>query len=240
MRADGSSVQRLTSDAYGHAGPAWSPDGKTIAYQAFGYIDRINIDGTHWKRLFAQAGEDFGACCPAWSPNGQEIAYVNGHGNVATIWVMRSDGSNKRRIASPTADGVGYTYPTWSPNGTWIAFSYLLPARNGSARGYLGLIRATGRGRIKRLKLGYAPWQPAWSRDGSKIAVSDTLDRIEVLNLRTGRISRLLTGQHPSWSRGGTSIVYDCGSGSPTRTYRGPGEICTMRVDGSHMRRLTH
>jgi Tol biopolymer transport system component len=238
MKPDGSGLRQVTNDPLGKGQPTWSPDSKQIAYDAFAYIDAIDVDGTNHRRLVANGSEARGACCPAWSRNGRKIAYVFSNADQGgRLWVMNADGSGKRRIAVPRA-GTGYSFPTWSPDSKRIAFTFEVdpkPPNYGSSTGFIGMIRADGRGRISRIKAGRAPWAPDWSRTGRKIVYADDLGRryrIEVLDLKTRKIRRLGPGSNPSWSPDGRRIVFMCGP-------RGVGGgICVMNADGSHLRQL--
>lgn len=239
MKADGTNMRRLTdgsadcpSDPCGRAHPSWSPDGSRLAYQAFAWIDVINLDGTGHLRIWASGNEAIGACCAAWSPGGRRIAFtVGGEGRPAQLWVMNPDGTQRRRLARPS-DGSAYTSPTWSPAGRWIAFSLIRephPPSYGHATGVLGIIRSDGSGRIRKLKAGSAPWMPAWSHDGRSVAFSDALGRIAILNVETGKVIHLRPGQKPSWSPTDRRIAYEGLRGG----------IFVMNADGSHVRQLT-
>ena len=54
MRLDGSQVRQLTHDDADHEDPAWSPDGKHIAFvlmrNGLEQIYLMNADGTGWNR----------------------------------------------------------------------------------------------------------------------------------------------------------------------------------------------
>jgi dipeptidyl aminopeptidase/acylaminoacyl peptidase len=80
---------------------------------------------------------------------------------------------------------------------------------------------------------------PSWSPDGYRIAYQvdsprrEALDRpqrsIDVVDIRTGKISRLASGQNPSWSPSGEWIAYLDTSGNP-----GGGTRClAVRPDGN-------
>ena len=86
-------VNRLTSEDYDDHSPAWSPDGKTIAFVSNrsedgdltpGYQDLwlISSDGGTVRRLTKQSGHMQN---PVWSPDGAEIAYI-GHDRPDEIW----------------------------------------------------------------------------------------------------------------------------------------------------------
>jgi TolB protein len=135
MRADGSGVRQLThnnlSPDGGLAGdfaPAWSPDGRRIAFSSTrsGGAPEIWVmraDGSQLRRL-TRTAIFVGDYTPRWSPDGCWIAFSSdraGHES-SEIYRMRPDGSNVQRL-TPTADGVDETAPDWSPDGRHISYS---------------------------------------------------------------------------------------------------------------------
>jgi Tol biopolymer transport system component len=243
MRADGTGLRRVTngqsdcpsSDPCGHGMPTWSPNGERLAFQAYAYIDAIDLDGTHRDVLWNRVTANGGACCPAWSPNGRRIAFTyraNSEGAGGQIWLVNADSIGKRLLVKPPHAPIAFTYPTWSPDGKRVAFVYAIEPhapKYGSSTGLIGVVRADGRGRVTKLKAGGDPWQPAWSHDGRRIAFADHLRWVAVLGLRTHHVRRLRRGTKPSWSPNDRQIAFE-----------GPrGGIFVMRADGSHVRQLT-
>ena len=126
MNAQGADVKRLTSDPLPERDPAWSPDGKQIAFTRqdhvsdwFGDIYVMNADGSN-QRLLVRGGG------PRFSPDGRQIAYHgladenidlgNPPGIPLSIWVINVDGTDKRRITDRGSD------PTWTPDGRTIVY----------------------------------------------------------------------------------------------------------------------
>jgi len=77
IRSDGSRVRRLDE---GEA-PAWSPDGRSIAYTSGGDLWVMNGDGTHPRRILESsrlrtvlgAPLGYGIAAPVWSPDGKRL-----------------------------------------------------------------------------------------------------------------------------------------------------------------------
>ncbi len=101
--------------------PAWSPDGKRIAYiggHGYGTYELyvVSEDGTERRQLTQNRTHEF---LPAWSPDGTQIAFSADASGDYEIWVMEANGSHARQLTqSPGLD----TRPVWSPDGTKIAF----------------------------------------------------------------------------------------------------------------------
>jgi Periplasmic component of the Tol biopolymer transport system len=92
--------------------PAWSPDGRRIAFQSKrdGNLEIyvINLDGTGLSRLTDHPAADGR---PAWSPDGQWIAFESDRDGKLDIYIMRADGSDVRRITSNAGKNG---WPSWA------------------------------------------------------------------------------------------------------------------------------
>ena len=115
--ADGTRVTALTHDAFLDSAPAWSPDGRRIAWESMrdGGGDReifvMDADGTNVRRLTDNAVHDEG---PAWSPDGRLITFTRSvtEADPGDVWVMNVEGSDAVRL---TDTPVIEESPDWQP-----------------------------------------------------------------------------------------------------------------------------
>src|SRR5262245_35454339 len=95
MDPDGSGQRSLPpDDNASEKSPAWSPDGRQVAFFATG-LRVVNADGSGLRRL---ARNGWGDSAPAWSPDGQQIAFVNWRDSNLEIYAVSADGSQQRRL----------------------------------------------------------------------------------------------------------------------------------------------
>src|SRR6266568_7562655 len=127
VNADGTGLQRLTTNGWIEGHPAWSPDGTRIAFDRCcldGQSDIYTIDvATRIETDLTNTltTDEFD---PAWSPDGTLIAFtafVLGDWN-KDLYVMAADGSSVARL---TSDPAAELAPAWQPEvactiaGTW-------------------------------------------------------------------------------------------------------------------------
>lgn len=141
VRADGSDLQAFNLDGdsdFGHvytlAGPSWSPDGKTIAYNGvddsglkdddgtprdYFRLHLVDADGTNDRAVPGPTDPAVQENWPTYSPDGKWIAVQrwslgSGAGGVA---ILPADGSQAAHPIGPQNIG-GNLAKTWSPDGT--------------------------------------------------------------------------------------------------------------------------
>ncbi|HTS24333.1 MAG TPA: protein kinase [Bryobacteraceae bacterium] len=100
--------------------PAFSPDGKSIAFvsnrSGHWNLWTGNADGTGLRELGAQALLPFH---PAWSPDSREIAFDSAALGKGEIWLIKATGGSPWRLAAMPG---GAQLPSWSPDGKRILF----------------------------------------------------------------------------------------------------------------------
>src|SRR6478672_13267965 len=113
IRSSGEGMQVLTQGQYPSIAPAFSPNGKRIAFSRAGVgILTMDVDGKNVHRLTTNGRDSF----PAWSPDGKKIAFLRVGGKAWRIYVMPSSGGKQLRL--PKAPAAGR--PTWHSSGLMI------------------------------------------------------------------------------------------------------------------------
>jgi WD40 repeat protein len=216
----------LTTDGRVNVAPAWSPDGRRIAWlRADGYdfpgIWVMNADGSQRRRLADNAfSTNSSGTTLAWSPDGRRLYYtkqdvLRGAAIVNDIWAWDFARGRETRITRglrardphPSPDGRTLALVTAARGLTRLALLDLgaqLPARTQSRLRPLGELSADQLA------------EPRWSPDGLRIALSAwipggeteirILDREGRLLARVGR-GRAVVGA-PAWSPDGRTLFF--------------------------------
>ena len=203
----------VTGNAGLESEPAFSPDGKYLAYSWTGLIgSNVDIYVKAWpsgpaQRLTTSVFRDFN---PVWSPDGKQIAYRRElPSGIFEIRLMRSDGRDDRLVAStgpfrlPCTTGLA-----WAREGNWLVASDVSAPRDAGAL-YRIDIRS---GQKKRLTspppdiLGDCDQAFSWS--GNRLSFSRWA-QYEVSDVWVMDISRdgTLTGTPRSLTRGNQKSV---------------------------------
>jgi Tol biopolymer transport system component len=174
---DGSNVTRLVAASVALTYPAWSPDGRRLAFaRQLDGVYVINVDGSGLRKIWSRGTTSYPSYPVDWSPDGSKIAFMDCCGTDTGIFVIDSNGSDVTRLighefAGPgckdVMDTCGVYSPTWSPDGQQIAFAYW----GGYCCGLSGVAIINVDGTLPRfLRPADGGSSPAWSPDGTKIA----------------------------------------------------------------------
>jgi Tol biopolymer transport system component len=113
IKQSGTGLKQLTRGTYPSAAPAFSPDGKRIAFARLGAgIFSMNLDGTGARRLTSNDRDSF----PAWSPDGKQIAFVRPLASGWRVFVMSASGTAERLLRQAPPSGR----PSWTSRGLVI------------------------------------------------------------------------------------------------------------------------
>lgn len=118
--------------------PAFSPDGKQIAFSYMGDIWVAPAEGGNAIRLTVHPAHDIR---PRFSPDGKWIAFNSNREGNYDIFLMPATGGRPKRLTYHSANDI---LGDWSPDGRWIVFSsnrdhrfaqiYLLEVETGYVR----------------------------------------------------------------------------------------------------------
>ena len=215
INSNGTGPTRLTTNAANDDAPAWSPDGRRIAFAseraAIGSSDIyiMNADGSGVVRRTSSGNNG----SPAWSPDGRRIAFISWRDGRNQVYVMSAVDDGSPAIRLTNHGGNDFT-PAWSPDGSRIAFasSRVAPTAvftmNPDGTGVTQISRNAGTSADH--------WSPTWSPDGSMIAFSVQdcpyycESRLDVMNA-DGSGARTLAqtvGSGSSWSPDGRTLSY--------------------------------
>jgi tricorn protease len=110
--------------------PAWSPDGKTVAYfsdESGEYMLHLrDARGTAEPRRIALGDAPNFYFTPVWSPDSQKIAYAD---NRQQLWFVEVTTGQSQKVDRHAYFSGSEFDPAWSPDSRWLAYTKILDNR---------------------------------------------------------------------------------------------------------------
>ena len=229
--ADGANEQAMLVSNEPIISPAWSPNGKRIAYVSFQnkkpivYVQDVEVPKQNIVANFKGSNS-----APAWSPDGTRLAVALTRDGSSQIYLINPDGGNVRRL---TFSGGIDTEPRYSPDGQWI---YFTSDRGGSPQIYR---MAAAGGDAQRVTFeGSYNVSPRISPDGRSLAYimrNGSKYQVALLDLGTRQVQVLTDSdldESPSFAPNGRPILLASIAG-------GRGVLTAVSADGRVKQRLT-
>ncbi len=153
--------------------PAWSPNGKDLAYSSSRTGDPeiwiTDLNGSLGRRITSFRGPDVS---PTYNPRtGSQIAWISGRSGLPQLYIMEADGSSVQRLT----DGGYATSPSWSPNGQFIAYAWNRKYGPGAPGGQDIYVMEIATKKWIQLTHDGGPCDfPSWSPDGRHIVYANS------------------------------------------------------------------
>jgi Tol biopolymer transport system component/DNA-binding winged helix-turn-helix (wHTH) protein len=214
-------IVQFTSSAGEQTQPAFSPDGRSIAFVLIpenGASRRIYIKAIGSETLQPLTDSDDAQFSPAWSPDGRQIAYLSRSASGLGIFIaMPGEKSQVRKVFIPQEPSHWEQGAlSWSPDGKSLIF----PDHSGMQPNSSIYQLNVQTGEAHSITSPPSGWEgdlnPAWSPDGKKIAftrASETAVRdIYWISLANGQVHQLTHDRMDidslTWSADSASVVF--------------------------------
>ncbi|NML14712.1 Tol-Pal system beta propeller repeat protein TolB [Azohydromonas caseinilytica] len=227
--ADGEGGQIALASPEPIISPAWSPNGRELAYVSFETQKAVvwvqDISSGARRKVADFRGSN---SAPAWSPDGSQLAVTLSREGGSQLHLMSRSGGDVRRLTSSSAID---TEPVFAPNGQ----IYFVSDRGGSPQIYR---MGSNGGGVERVSFnGNYNISPAISPDGRAMAYITRQGgafKLMLMDLASGDV-RALTDtsddESPSFAPNGRLLIYATRSG-------GRDVLMTTTLDGRIKTRL--
>ncbi len=162
----GGKATALTDELGDARQPAWSPDGKQLAFQSYRdgnwHLWTVGANGAGLTQLTTGTFDDRE---PHWSPDGKRLAFASDRGGNYDVWLIELA---SRKLEQLTREAANDYNPAWSPDGQSIAYA----SERAAGRGVWliqDVVNAEKRREVLLSKSNAAAAAPAWSPDGKQI-----------------------------------------------------------------------
>ena len=205
--ADGEAGQVALASPEPIISPAWSPDGKRLAYVSFETQKAVvwvqDVASGQRRQIANFRGSN---SAPAWSPDGRQLALTLSREGGSQLYLMPESGGEPRRITQGSAID---TEPAFTPDGRTL---YFVSDRGGSPQIYR---MPAGGGSVERVTFsGNYNISPAISPDGRTMAYitrNGNVFRLMTMELASGKTQALTDtndDESPSFAPNSRLIIY--------------------------------
>jgi Tol biopolymer transport system component len=156
--SDGQDRQRLTSGPPFDFEPAWSPNGRQIAFTRGsttgdpGDIAILTLNGHVVSRITHSAAYDHQV---GWAPAGHRLVFERDYGDRSAVFTIKPDGTDLRRLTTGAHFDVG---PAYSPDAQLIAFG----SDRGDILDNLWVMNSNGTDQHELVSLPFSEAFPDW------------------------------------------------------------------------------
>jgi TolB protein len=210
--AGGAPMRVPNSSAGSDYGPAFSPDGRTLAF-AHGAEKGSDIEVADLVKMCCAHRLTFSGALadnvtPTYSPDGNRIAFMSTRSGTPELYVMDNDGTDTHQLVSSAFDAndkalPSYT-PSWSPDNAQVVFGRDTQAGGAGRRLFSVMIRS---GQVVERSNSGQNEDPSFAPDSRHVVFKSRRsgrEQLWILDLESGATRQLPTpgvAQVPAWSR---------------------------------------
>ena len=248
VKPDGNELRRVTNDGEFAGSPAWSSDGRSLAFytapsaQVFRLasvrrlggttqLESVNLENGQRRVLTTAAGEKFS---PRWL-SADRIGYAGGTAEGGIDFVSAGAGT-----VTAGARGV-FRHPSWSRDGKRMVFQRDTPESWPPNQAWRSLDKD-----FSLLRVGvFASYSPKGDRRVSNDkTAANALNSILLMNADGSNVRKIFSAEGknamgPAWSRQGDRIAFALGIFFQIANGPQVGDIATIDPDGGHLTILT-